>query len=98
MRTKRPKPIRKSGLWVVCAPADSPMVVPGSDFTHVCECGTRVMLAPSGQRYLKAHPAAKVICYGCIPDDDVDAILAADIETIISEARTAQHNFYRERN
>jgi hypothetical protein len=96
VRTERPEPI-----FLVCAPADSPWAVPGSIFTRVClTCFTRVMIAPSGQRFLQSHPEASVICERCIPEDEPVSFAgaAADLETLVAEIKQARPNLYRDRN
>jgi hypothetical protein len=54
--------------YLICARADSPFTSPGSVFTHCChKCGSRLMMAASGQRFLKKHPDATPICMTCVP-------------------------------
>jgi hypothetical protein len=56
----------KNEIVVVCAFADAPLTVPGSDFSRVCSgCSKRLMVAPSGQQFIEAHPSAVVICLDC---------------------------------
>lgn len=51
---------------LICAPADAPTMVRGSSFDYRCHrCNECVMLAPSGQRYLKQHPNDTVLM--CLP-------------------------------
>jgi hypothetical protein len=51
---------------LVCASADAPFTTVGSIFTMTCEqCGARLMLALSGQRFLQKHPEALLICMTC---------------------------------
>ncbi len=58
-------------LILMCALADAPLKVPGSAFKLTCsQCGRRVMVAPSGQKFLKAHPLARIECIECVAKKD----------------------------
>ena len=92
-------------IAVVCALADVEMTVPGAVFDRVCsKCARRVMIAPSGQRMLEAHPGAaisSIICMVCF----VDLASAGKVWDIIEptdeqmeELKGAIPNVRRERN
>ena len=87
-------------LTLVCAPADMPLVPIGAIFTHKCgECHRPVMLAQSGQQFLKTHPLAKIICFLCHDFSSGGVgMLCSDVETLLNEVKTAQPNFRRQRN
>lgn len=53
-------------ITLVCLPAEAPRCIAGSIFTKQCaQCSGRVMIAPSGQRFLKQNPAAHILCSRC---------------------------------
>lgn len=87
---------------LVCARATDPKVVQGSIFTEHCAlCKERVMIAPSGQRLLRAMPTARIVCGPCA----LEALTAEDFiglagtpEEIAAEVKGAQPNFWRKRN
>jgi len=89
---------------LVCALADSPLVVPGSIFTRHCStCNRRVMIAPSGQSLLRRLPVARILCGACFIQnakkyDALEIKLAADPQDIAIEARASVPNFWRKRN
>ena len=92
-------------IIVVCARADAPLAAVGSVFDRQCSrCSAKVMLAPSGQRFLATHADAKIVCEYCVrPKQVLDALAAgkaitAPWEEIAAEARTAQPNLRRNRN
>ena len=79
------------------------LVVPGIVFDKVCsQCGARVMVAPSGQTFLKKHTQTQIICIDCFerrkasPKDLL--IPAAPAEQILGEVASAKPNTWRERN
>jgi hypothetical protein len=87
---------------LVCMSADAELVAQGSTFDRKCAtCDTAVALAPSGQLFMVAHPAAEIMCFRCWSESDEDfgeSQLAADPETIRHEMRTATPNLRRTRN
>ncbi len=87
-------------ILIVCAPADSPMAPAGSIFTRACYlCGARLMLAPSGQQFVKDHPEAKTICRRCVPENaTVDLGKGPPLEDIVRDVLSAIPNPYRNLN
>src|SRR4051812_202484 len=90
-------------IVIVCLSSNAPLAVKGSTFDKTCRvCGTHVMVAPSGQEYLRAHPEAEVMCLQCFQKSNQkleDCKLAApDKETILREVRSAEPNRHRNRN
>lgn len=87
-------------IILVCALADSPMTVPGSIYTRTCShCRRAVMIAPSGQSVLAAHPQASIVCDHCFKPDPDDAFgLAGTTQEIRNEVRNARPNLHRTRN
>lgn len=91
---------------IICALADCPFTVPGSSFEHSCkQCGTRVMMAPSGQAYTKRKGLKfKILCYHCgmkymaKHGDEIEPQLANDPEEIRRELANAKPNPWRNRN
>lgn len=88
---------------IVCNPADAAWTVEGATFTHDCYvCGHKVMMAPSSERFLKAHPESKIVCTSCVVAEKVpmptEFRLPASIETIRAEATRAIPNTRRNRN
>ena len=98
--------------YIVCAPADSHWMARGSSFDHKCsKCAARVMMAPSGQRFLKQRaaeqlvkrsPELSILCIACFlleretPDDEF--LLAAGVDEITAELKGSVPNRWRERN
>jgi hypothetical protein len=86
---------------LVCAPlASAAMVARNSTTNQKCsKCEQRVLLAPSGQRFLKEHPDAAILCALCYsPNADDKPHLAAPEAEILAEMETAQPNTWRNRN
>ncbi len=86
---------------LVCADAQAVLMVAGSIFDHFCaRCNRRVMMAPSGQAFLKEHPDAVIRCFKCFletgPRDSIQT--AATPEQIEKEVGSAQPNTWRGRN
>lgn len=84
-------------VLLVCAPADSPTVVPGSIFGRRCSaCDREVMIAPSGQSRLRADPGIAILCASCFlasaKCDPFEISPAAPIDIIGREARSAEPN------
>jgi hypothetical protein len=85
---------------LVCMPlAQAAMVARNSTTNQKCsKCQQRVLLAPSGQRYLKAHPEAVIVCAPCFAPEPGDYEMAAPDAEIRGEMATAQPNTWRNRN
>jgi ribosomal protein S27AE len=87
---------------LMCAPADSPMEVAGSAYDRECaRCGRGVMIAPSGQEYLKANRDAEIVCTPCMLAEATgraEIALPADSDQIAGEMATARPNMRRYRN
>jgi hypothetical protein len=89
-------------IVLVCMLADYPSTVPGSTFEHSCShCDRRLMMAPSGQGFMREHPEAVKICFGCYrkietPDDEWR--LAGSKEQVLREISTSVPNDRRNRN
>jgi hypothetical protein len=87
---------------LVCALADSPLVVEGSTFDRWCvSCGGKVQLAPSGQKIIESQGEANVVltCTVCFGDRSLaGSTLASTEDTIAQELRTAKPNLRRCRN
>ncbi len=88
--------------FLICERADSPLMVRGCVFTHFCSsCLTRLMLAPTGQKYLAGNPDTRLICISCylkLPPDETEHQLTADPETIADELNAIVPNNWRHRN
>ncbi len=91
----------------MCAHADSEMTVAGSVFDKSCSvCGRRVMVAPTGQRFLAEQATSddpvQIVCGICymndISDPDVETMLCRPIEEHVEEAKTFEPNRRRDRN
>lgn len=85
---------------LVCARADAELATPDSTFDFECGyCGTLLMIAPSGQRIVKADALMVPICMDCIPKDDCDFRgFAAPIAEVKAETKAAIPNMRRYRN
>lgn len=88
---------------VVCARADAIRKAPGSAFNRTCsECETRVMIAPTGQNFVKANPDAKIICMGCFFARHAEQVteigLTGTPEEIAQEVAEALENDWPRRN
>ena len=77
---------------MVCARADSPRVVPNSDFSRRCDrCQTRIMIAPSGQAFLKTcNHLVSLVCYECWLNTRDVAILQASIQACAPAKQLAE--------
>lgn len=85
-------------LYIACAPADAPRVIPGSVFTHKCyRCDQSVVMAPSGQKMLAENPEAKVICAFCVYDGPAGVAFVLE-EAKAELARGSVPNMRRYRN
>lgn len=57
---------------IVMRLAEMRRVHPEMDSSHKCGCcGEAVGVYPSGQRILKRHPDATVVCNHCVTADDI---------------------------
>jgi len=102
------KPDDDDITWLVSMRADDASEISrDSVFTHSCsKCGKRVVLAPSGVRFQKENPDARIICNRCcasvIPDlraPDVDLKFAASTpEELKEEASKTRPNPWKSRN
>lgn len=55
-----------TAITLLCASATCLVTIPDSDFSHTCsKCGERVMIAPSGHKFLQEHPSAAIVCIEC---------------------------------
>jgi hypothetical protein len=85
-------------IVIMCALADAPLVIPGTSFGHCCSvCGRKIMLAPTGQAFLKAHPEAKLVC-NCQMGNVTAAGFTAPLEQMLEETERAVPNLRRRRN
>lgn len=94
---------RREKAIMICANAESAWATPGTTYTMCCHfCFQHVMVAPSGQQFLREHPAGvDLMCFRCYLKDHLYLgmpALAADVETVAREIRSAVPNLYRERN
>jgi hypothetical protein len=91
-------------IYLICAPATAPATIRGSTFNHDCSrCSRRVMLAPSGQAWMKKYPESRILCAYCNrdrPPGDAGRIktLAASPAEIAAELKEAMTNLWRKRN
>ncbi len=85
---------------LICGLATAPLMVRGSSFNERCaRCWAHLMIPPSGQRFLKAHPLTTTICWKCFRPEDYDnADMATDTETVRAELRDLVPNFWVVRN
>ena len=59
-------------ILLVCAPATIPIVARGTVFKHRCSrCHDNVALGPCGQRFIKEHPDAAMVCCRCVTKEDL---------------------------
>ena len=77
--------------------------VRGSLFARHCSrCLRRVMTAPTGQAWLRKHPATKILCSLCYfersPEDGGKTTLAASLDAMVAELRTMEPNVWPKRN
>jgi len=98
--------MKKDPDLLICARAGAPLIVEGSILGRNCgKCGGRVMIAPSGQDFLKEHPSAEIMCANCyvasLRSQGAKAErprMAASPERIGQEMASAKPNLWRERN
>jgi hypothetical protein len=93
--------MNQPGKILVCAPANAKSMITGSTLDHKCQgCGVRVMIAPSGQQFLKSNPDAVVQCLRCIPDHEPEDMCGpvASGEELLRELIQAEPNMFRYRN
>jgi hypothetical protein len=89
-------------IVLCCQLADAPHMIAGAKFDRRCSrCGAIVMIAPSGQLFLKNYPTTRIICVSCYMNQERPAVrhaLAADPKTIEQELRNTIPNLWRKRN
>jgi hypothetical protein len=91
-------------IYLICAPATAPATIRGSTFNHQCSrCSRRVMLAPSGQAWMKKYPESRILCAYCYRDrapGDAGSVkmLAASSTEIAAEWQEAVPNLWPKRN
>jgi hypothetical protein len=88
---------------MACATADAVSRVPdGCDFSYHChDCNSVVVIAPSSIRLLKEDPSIVLLCQRCLPKRNITVFeprIAAPIEELLHEIRTAKPNTWRNRN
>ena len=89
---------------LICARADSPLIVRGSTLDKTCGlCGARVMMAPSGQAVLKEKPDIMIICASCFGTADfgdrkIEIQPACGMDQLKAEVSSAMPNTWRRRN
>lgn len=100
-KSKKESAPKEEPVYLVCAPATAPASVRGSSFDNRCsKCGRPVMTAPTGQRFLKQHADAQVLCLYCyekLPEKG-EVELAAPKEEIAAEILDWGPNFWSKRN
>lgn len=87
--------MKEEPVVLICAKADQKEMVRGSSFDNKCAtCGCAVMMAPSGQTFLKNNPDSIVMCVGCAlklpPPDKI--MTAANSEEIKQEFKNIVEN------
>jgi hypothetical protein len=88
-------------IILVCIPANAArFIAQGSICTHQCsQCHQTVVMAPSGQRFLKEHPEASILCALCYqPDPDDEQRLVASRAELSAKFQGARPNTWRNRN
>ena len=96
----------KQTTVLVCARADSPLMVRGADFRKTCRgCNSRVMVAPSGQKLMEQNPDAHIVCSVCFleatksgalpPHEKIKMGLAGPVDEIASEISGAVPNTWK---
>lgn len=89
---------------LVCLRASYHTEVAGSVYDRRCgRCKAALMIAPSGQAFLKEKPATPLLCHVCYLADVKagkieDVELVADIDTIGREMRSLRPNNFARRN
>lgn len=89
--------------YLVCAHATAEMAVANSSFDRHCSrCGSRVMIAPSGQRLLRKK-RLEIICAFCVPEvvagfPHGDKVIIKRPAGSRGEMRNAMPNWWRKRN
>lgn len=85
---------------LLCAPANSPVTLPGSVFNRHCrKCLTRVQISPSGQQQLKQNPAMTIVCMRCLPPGPIKFRWSSgSFEAAMNEAVQMIPNTWRDRN
>lgn len=84
---------------LVCADADMPMMAEGSTFDKVCRrCQRRLMIAPSGQRYLAMYPEVETECWACHVRHNPLELGSGEPIAFLLESRRVVPNYRRSRN
>lgn len=87
---------------LVCMSINAALMPQGSTVDQKCRsCDQCVVMAPSGQQFMRDHPDAEIMCFRCWQESGEQFEIggfAADDETIRREAQTAVPNLHRERN
>jgi hypothetical protein len=92
--------MKNEKIVLACARADDcPVVPPGSTYKHHChKCKAVLVVAPTGQRALKNHPSARLLCLQCLPGGLPPGVLAASLDEVLDEMRRAVPNLWGQRN
>lgn len=89
-------------IVLVCMSINAPFISRGSSVDRVCgTCGFHVMIAPSGQKFLRERPKTTIMCTACCAASTEDKEFrgfAADRETLLRECKTSMPNVHRQRN
>jgi hypothetical protein len=84
---------------LVCADADSPMMIEGATFDKCCRrCGRRLMVAPSGKRFLALYPKAETECMACHMRDPLTLRPGEPITWLLERTARVVPNLRRSRN
>jgi len=90
-------------IIIVCASADEPLTVAGSDFSRFCKhCGQYVQVSPDGVKILKDKLDAQTWCIKCALEADpksfFDSLDTVSVEDVLNAVRMAVPNMHRQRN
>lgn len=92
-------------MILICQFADFELTVEGSTFDRVCcQCGVRLMMAPSGQALVMREPAIRLLCIPCgvaeinAAEGEPVTLARLPIDDVIREAATVRPNMRRHRN
>lgn len=89
----------KEPIALVCAAANSPLTVRGSSFNRRCSaCQVQVMIAPSGERRLRAEPEIIIVCLGCARRLGKVRVLPQAPDQIAESNNGPVTNYWRIRN
>jgi hypothetical protein len=95
---------KDEGISLICMRASKAAEVPlGASFDHLCSsCFQRVVVAPSGQRFLRTYPKTATICDACYWDEPrrwgTPSGTAAPVDEILAEMATKIPNPLRRSN